>query len=156
MRVNHVVLKVRSLERSIAFYERVLDFVFVTRLRESMAFLRAPGSPNHHDLGLLRLGDDAPDAIERAPGLLHVAWQVEEIAELPKIAARLEELGALHGTSDHGASKSLYGLDPDGNEFEVMWQLPREAWGEYEYDVTTRPLDLTREIERFAPSSLLG
>ena len=34
--------------------------------------------------------------------------------------------------SDHGVSKSLYGADPDGNEFEIMWRVPREAWGEYE------------------------
>jgi len=31
--------------------------------------------------------------------------------------------------SSHGATKSVYGADPDGNEFEVMWMLPRDEWG---------------------------
>jgi catechol-2,3-dioxygenase len=51
--------------------------------------------------------------------------------------------------SDHGATKSLYGVDPDGIEFEVMWMVPREQWGEFERDAVTRPLDLQREIARF-------
>lgn len=61
----------------------------------------------------------------------------------------LAELGALTGQSDHGATKSLYGRDPDRNEFEVMWMVPREEWGPYDRDAVTRPLDLQREVARF-------
>ncbi len=39
--------------------------------------------------------------------------------------ARLLQVGALVGESDHGVSKSLYAKDPDGIEFEVMWAVPR-------------------------------
>jgi catechol-2,3-dioxygenase len=46
-------------------------------------------------------------------------------------------------------SKSLYGRDPDGNEFEVMWEVPREAWGEYERQATVMPLDLEGEVKRW-------
>ena len=42
--------------------------------------------------------------------------------------------------------KSFYGRDPDGNEFEVMWMLPRDDWGEYERRAIVRPLDLTSEL----------
>ena len=49
------------------------------------------------------------------------------------------------GASDHGVSKSLYGRDPDGNEFEVMWQVPREAWGQFADEATIMPLDLEAE-----------
>ena len=52
----------------------------------------------------------------------------------------------LSGASDHGVSKSLYGRDPDGNEFEVMWRVPREAWGEFENQATVLPLDLETEF----------
>ena len=31
------------------------------------------------------------------------------------------------GELSHGATKSLYGADPDGNEFEMMWMLSRDA-----------------------------
>jgi catechol-2,3-dioxygenase len=51
--------------------------------------------------------------------------------------------------SDHGATKSLYGKDPDGIEFEVMWLVPRDQWGEYDRAATTKPLDLQRELARF-------
>jgi catechol-2,3-dioxygenase len=59
-------------------------------------------------------------------------------------------MGALVGESDHGATKSLYAKDPDGNEFEVMWMVPRDQWGEYEHDAPVAPLHLEREIARFA------
>jgi catechol-2,3-dioxygenase len=52
----------------------------------------------------------------------------------------------LAGQSDHGATKSLYAKDPDGNEFEVMWMVPREEWGEYDRKAITAPLNLEREL----------
>ena len=63
--------------------------------------------------------------------------------------SRLAQLGALVGESDHGATKSLYGHDPDGNEFEVMWEVPREAWGRYEDEGVVMPLDLEAELKRW-------
>ena len=58
-------------------------------------------------------------------------------------------LGALTGSSDHGVSKSLYGRDPDGNEFEIMWQVPCEAWGDHADRATIMPLDLDAELRRW-------
>ena len=52
---------------------------------------------------------------------------------------RLLKLGALVGESDHGVSKSLYGHDPDGIEFEVLWTVPAEAWGKYETRRSSNP-----------------
>ena len=65
------------------------------------------------------------------------------------MAKALTELGALTGASDHGVSKSLYGRDPDGNEFEVMWQVPKEAWGQFADEATIMPLDLEAELRRW-------
>ena len=68
----------------------------------------------------------------------------------PQAAAdTLSEAGALGGASDHGVSKSLYGQDPDGNEFEIMWRVPREAWGEFEKHGAVMPLDIDAEVARF-------
>ena len=64
------------------------------------------------------------------------------------MADRLRDMGALTGASDHGVSKSLYGRDPDGNEFEVMWEVPREAWGRFENEAVVMPLDLDAEVSR--------
>lgn len=55
---------------------------------------------------------------------------------------------ALGGASDHDVSKSLYGQDPDGNEFEIMWRVPREAWGDAETHSGVAALDLDAEIRR--------
>ncbi|MDP8993137.1 MAG: VOC family protein, partial [Actinomycetota bacterium] len=121
-RLNHAVLYVRDVERSIAFYREALGFEEVAReFGGRMAFLRASGSENHHDLGLLALGPAAPSPRPGSVGLYHLAWEVGDIADLASARERLAALGALAGQSDHGATKSLYARDPDGNEFEVMW-----------------------------------
>ena len=46
-------------------------------------------------------------------------------------------------------SKSLYGKDPDGIEFEVMWQVPRSEWGDMEHEAITQRLDLAAELARW-------
>jgi catechol-2,3-dioxygenase len=148
-RLNHAVLKVRDLEHSVEFYQRVLGFELIARERAVMAFLRAPGSLNHHDLGLFAVGAGAPDAPERSPGLFHLAWEVERIEDLASMRDLLTRENALTGASDHGATKSLYAADPDGNEFEVTWLVPKAAWGDLDHQAPTLPLDLERELARW-------
>ncbi len=152
-RLNHAVLRVRDLERSLAFYGEVLGLQTVARVGSAMAFMRAPGSENHHDLGLARVGPNAPPPNERGVGLYHLAWEVNEIEALREARDVLERFGAIGGESDHGATKSIYGYDPDGNEFEVMWMVPRDHWGEFERAAPTRRLDLEAEIERWGKAA---
>ena len=148
-RLNHAVLYVRDLDRSVDFYQRVFGFQEIARERGMMAFLRAADSTNHHDLGLMAVGPNAPRPPRGSTGLYHLAWEVPRIEDLARAASALSEEGALGGASDHGATKSLYGQDPDGNEFEIMWMVPREEWGEHESRAVIRPLDLEREVERY-------
>lgn len=148
-RLNHAVLYVSDLDRSAAFYKDAFGFEEISRLGEQMVFLRASGSDNHHDLGLMAVGAGAPQPPRGSTGLYHLAWEVASINELAEMAETLTRLDALGGMSDHGATKSLYGHDPDGIEFEVMWLVPREQWGEYERSAVVQPLSLQRELERF-------
>ena len=82
-------------------------------------------------------------------GLYHLAWEVPTIEDLADAGRILSEAGALGGASDHGVSKSLYGADPDGNEFEIMWRVPREAWGDYEEHGAIMPLDIDAEVAKW-------
>lgn len=146
-RLNHAVLYVRDAVRASAFYQQALGFEVVEALGDRAFFLRANGSDNHHDLGLFGIGPDAPppgrgDRV----GLYHLAWEVETLPDLAKARETLLEVGALGGESDHGNSLSLYAADPDGNEFEVFWMIPREEWDTRGFG--TRRLDLAGELAR--------
>ena len=151
-RLNHAVLYVQDLDRSVAFYREAFGFEEIAREGGQMAFMRAAGSANHHDLGLLAVGSNAPRPPRGSTGLYHLAWEVAAIEDLAAAAAQLANLGALSGQSDHGATKSLYGADPDGNEFEVMWMLPREEWGEFDKRGIIAPLNMAREVAKHGGS----
>ena len=90
-----------------------------------------------------------PPAPAGSVGLYHLASEVGSIDELAEAVPQLLELDALVGMSDHGVSKSLYAKDPDGIEFEIMWRVPRESWGEAEHTATTQPLNLDAELKRW-------
>ena len=146
-RLNHAVLYVRDAAGAADYYRSTFGFETVAEM-PGAAFLRAAGSSNHHDLGLFSVGPNAPRPESGRVGLYHLAWQVGSIADLRTARDTLRAAGALVGESDHGATKSIYGQDPDGNEFEIMWMLPRAEWGEHEQDATIAPLDLDAEIAR--------
>lgn len=148
LNLNHAVLFVSDLQSAVDFYSTILGFTVASREeRMNAAFLRAPGSENHHDLGLFQT--PAPKPPRGSVGLYHLAWQVRRIEDLATLRDALMASGSLTGQSHHGATISLYGADPSGNEFEVMWMLPREDWGEYEDKGVVMPLDLEAEIERW-------
>jgi catechol 2,3-dioxygenase-like lactoylglutathione lyase family enzyme len=152
-RLNHAVLYVRDVARSVAFYRDVLGFEVVHQLGGKAAFLRADGSTNDHDLGLFELGAQAgPSGAGRSTvGLYHLAWEVETLRDLEAIAGKLADADALAGASDHSTTKSLYGFDPDGLEFEIAWVVPAALLDEVALAgrAAIRPLDLAREITRY-------
>jgi catechol-2,3-dioxygenase len=153
--MNHAVLYVRDARTSAAWYGEVLDFeVVIDDAAGRYAFLRAPGSSNHHDIAFFSIGANAEpsDAGRRTVGLYHLAWEVPTLAELDEMRTRLAAAGALVGASDHHVNKSLYCADPDGIEFEVMWLTPAEHWGVEEHEAIIRPLDLDADRARYEPA----
>ncbi|MBA2449416.1 MAG: VOC family protein [Chloroflexi bacterium] len=145
-RLNHIVLYVRDAQRALRFYQDVLGFKVVEAPSPQAVFLRANGSDNHHDLGLFGVGPNAAQPPEPRIGLYHAAWEVESIDDLARAREALSAAGALRGESDHGNSLSLYAADPDGNELEVFWMIPREEWETRGFG--TRRLDLAGELAR--------
>ena len=149
VRLNHAVLYVSDLARSEDFYRNVFGMEVAAREpRANAAFLRLPRSGNHHDLGLFGIGT-ATGPKRRGVGLYHLAWQLDTIDELAAARDAVRAAGAYVGESSHGATKSIYGADPDGNEFEIMWMLPRDAWGDYVNSAPIDHLDLAGEVRRW-------
>jgi catechol-2,3-dioxygenase len=155
-RLNHAVLYIRDVARSVDFYTDVFGFEVSVEIPGRAAFLSSRDTLNDHDLGLFALGEDAPGPEEGRVGLYHLAWEVGTLGELADTARRLTERGALVGASDHVVSKSLYAKDPDGIEFEVMWRVPREDWPTGDQDMRPRPLDLQAELDRWGAGLATG
>ncbi|MDT4939789.1 MAG: hypothetical protein QOG80_3460 [Pseudonocardiales bacterium] len=154
-RLNHAVLYVRDVERSVAFYRDVLGFAPIEGMDglRGAAFLRAPGSTNDHDLGLFEIGTQAvaSGAGRTSVGLYHLAWEVDTLGDLDELSATLTAAGALVGASDHSTTKSLYGQDPDGLEFELAWIVPADQLDDAARAGRSRiqPLDLAKEKARY-------
>lgn len=144
--IRHAVLWVSEPQVSAEFYQRALGLVVQATPGPDAVFMTSPGSATDHDLGLFR----SPQATRPAPrqvGLYHLAWEVGTLAELEAAKQRLTEMGALVGENNHGVSRSLYCQDPDGIEFEVMWEVPEEL---VEPDEPSNiPLDLDADMARF-------
>ena len=152
--MNHAVLYVRDARRQQRFYTDVLGFSTVVAEPDGgYAFMRAPGSANHHDIAFFSIGEGAaPSPAGRgAVGMYHLAWEVATLADLDEARRKLQEAGALVGASDHGVNKSLYAKDPDGLEFEVMWLVPASEWGADEHEAIIRPLDIDADARRYGP-----
>ncbi|MFD7340320.1 VOC family protein [Streptomyces violascens] len=155
-RLNHAVLYVRNVAGAVEFYTDVFGFRLDVDIPGRAAFLSAEGTLNDHDLGLFSVGPDAPGPEQGRVGLYHLAWEVGTLGELAEIAAKLNERGALVGSTDHLVSKSLYAKDPDGNEFEIMWRVPREDWPYATEEAGPGPLDLEESLKRWGPDLKTG
>ncbi len=159
-RLNHAVLYVRDAQRSARFYSDVLGFRVVMSMGDRAVFVQAPDSTNDHDLGLFSIGDEAgaSPAGRSTVGLYHLAWEVQTLSDLVDLRERLATAGALVGASDHSTSKSLYGQDPDGIEFEIAWLVPADRIDDavLRGRSTVAPLDLDAEIARYGADTTGG
>jgi catechol 2,3-dioxygenase len=126
--LGHAVLRVRDLQRSLAFYRDILGLKEVARDGPRMVFLSC--GENHHDLALQQIGKSAPDANPVAVGLYHLAFKIgDDLQDLIEMKAKLEKAGVqIIGTSDHKVSKAIYVLDADGIEIELYIDEDPAIW----------------------------
>ncbi len=155
--MNHAVLYVRDARTTQRFYSDVLGFSTVIEHEGgAYVFMRAPASENHHDIAFFTIGSQVgpSEAGRRTVGMYHLAWEVPTLEDLEAMRARLVAADALVGASDHGVNKSLYAVDPDGLEFEVMWLVPPQHWGDLEHQAIIEPLDIAADRRHFATLGL--
>ena len=139
-RPGRVVLQVSDLERSLAWYDRVLGLAVVGRTGDGarlaagdgvLVELRpCPGGRPHPRRGRL--------------GLYHFALLLPDRAALGVFAVHLTAVGVDPGAADHLVSEALYLWDPDGLGVEVYADRPRGRWQRRggELAMATLPLDL--------------
>ena len=116
--LGHVVIKVRDVARSEAFYNGVLGLPIVARNERSTMTFFSLG--DHHDFAVVGLGNDAESPGAKSVGLAHVAFKIGNSLEQLKDAKRhLDDAGIPCAPVDHGVTQSLYFSDPDSNQVEL-------------------------------------
>lgn len=136
--IGHVHLKVRDLERSVAFYRGVLGLSVTETLGDDFVFLSA--SDAHHELALQRAGGPADPRSPRSPGLYHTAWEVPDDRAFASAYRTLLDAGVAVQAVDHGISRALYFSDPDGNGVEIYLDRRAEPGGTTEWRGRSRRL----------------
>jgi len=129
LELGHIVLYVRDLATSRAFYRDVLGWPEVATVGRTAAVFSS--GRTHHELLLLEVGPDAaPQPPGRRLGLYHFGLKVGTTDdELRDALERLREAGVpITGTGDHGVTHSVYIADPDGNEIELYIDVQPEIW----------------------------
>ena len=129
--LGHLVLYVRDLEQSVAFYRDVLGWKQVSPEVPGMPAAAFSSGRTHHELLLIEVGPDAaPIPQGRRIGLYHFGLKVGDTDdELREARARVQAAGVqISGASDHTVTHSLYILDPDGNELELYIDVADVDW----------------------------
>jgi len=133
--LGHLVLYVRNVERSAAFYRDVLGWKQLKASGKSplgrLPVALFSSGRTHHELLLIEVGENAQPLPEgRHVGLYHFGLKVgDSDDELRDAVKHIQESGAtIVGASDHTVTHSLYILDPDGNEIELYIDVPGVAW----------------------------
>ena len=137
--INHLVINVRDMEESHKFWTEVLGFKEVGRSsRRPMRFYSGDhdGRMNHHDIALCE-NPNLPkppadwDMFKSPVAINHIAIHMPSREAWLKQLAWLRQSGVkFHRRVNHGMTHSLYISDPNGYGVEVLYELPREVWGD--------------------------
>lgn len=140
--VQHLVFRVRDLEKAHDFYTRILGFEQCAELEEDkfplyrMRFYRG-SAERHHDLALAQLLDPAsappPETpwqmFGSTPGVDHVAiCYPDRDSWLDQLSWMKSQGVEFRVRGNHGMTHSAYIEDPDGIGIEVLYNLPSEVW----------------------------
>lgn len=137
-KIGHAHLKVRHLERSVAFYTRYFDLHVVEQVGDLYAFLT--GGEMHHEIALQARGSMAPGPLPHGIGLYHIAFEVPSRADFAKAYRELTEGGVEVAAVNHFISWAMYFNDPDGNGLEIYCDTRHDPDGTPVWDGMNAPL----------------
>jgi catechol 2,3-dioxygenase len=141
--INHLVLNVRNLDESHAFWTEIMGFTQVGELHPrpdrpnppKMRFYSGDhsGKLNHHDLALVEMPTLPPppawDMFNSPLAINHIAIALPDREAWLKQLAFLQSRGVtFHRRVNHGMTHSVYITDPNGYGIEVLYELPRDVW----------------------------
>jgi catechol 2,3-dioxygenase len=143
--LGHIVLYVRDLARSVAFYRDVLGWRQVSADTPGLPVAAFSSGRTHHELLLIEVGPDAtPIPRGRRVGMYHFGLKFgDSDDDLRAVLARVRQAGVtIVGATDHTVTHSLYVLDPDGNELELYVDVPDVDWRAHPEALTSAPRPL--------------
>ncbi len=141
LRLGPIRLQIANLERSIAYYERVIGLRVLER-NTSRAILGV-AEDDTPLVGLRERAGATPVPRRGRLGLYHFAILLPDRASLGRFLAHLAEIGQQPGMADHVVSEAIYLTDPDGLGIEVYADRPRSSWRTQQGSIAiaTLPLD---------------
>ena len=156
LRLGAVRLQVSNLDRSTAWYRKVLGLAELRRDADSV-HLGVPGTTEP-----LVVLEHRPGTVPVRPGsrlgLYHFAILLPDRSALGRFVQHLADIGARAGASDHLVSEALYLHDPDGLGIEVYRDRPRAEWRRLgrELMMASDPLDVAAVVEAAQGTSWTG
>lgn len=135
-RTSHLALRCGDLGASRSFYEGLLNLCPIGEDERGRIYLAGDRESRIPVLALEQAeatGGPAPTP-KKMYGLEHFAMEVGSLDQLKAVYRRFKDAGiAIDHTQDHGITKSVYFLDPDGNLIEIYHDVPRAEYPAPEY-----------------------
>ena len=115
MKLDHIVLLVGSLEKSLPYYETLLPLLGFAKEREHVW-----GNPDGVYLDFKEAEAGLPGYERYGVGLNHIGFTAPDMATLEWVRTEMAAAGfEVPDTQGFGGTRALFMKDPDGMRFEV-------------------------------------
>ena len=140
MKIGHLRLKVRSIERAVAFYTGHLKMTLTEKVGDDYAFLSCGDA--HHEIALMKVEWTGPSPSPESAGFEHLAFELPDRKAFAEAFMGLSKAGVKVKPIDNGISWAMYFADPDGNRIELFCDNRGAPGGRLMWAGTSDDLDV--------------